>query len=226
MYRLMGTSVITSLVTCYTFLVSERASRRRKASDDTCSSNFAYAIGLIQMQAIFGGSRLVSAHASKASHNIAESVLPFWSRQSSQVSSAFGASGSSVSAACLLARRCYKATTVQHCLNAQQGRSLAQVVFTSSKAGQQRGFAAQAVLRSGHRRFIAVKVSNTHCQIAHKCLCGSTCVSAVPELQHVLKRKQSTLAASLPKAASGVALVGVCTRVYSVQTNVSDCNLA
>ncbi len=61
------------------------------------SPNFACAIGLIQMQAIFLGSRSVYACSSKAVHNIAESVLPFWSRQSVQITSAFGTSGSSVS---------------------------------------------------------------------------------------------------------------------------------
>ncbi len=104
------------------------------------------------MQAIFGGARAASSHSHKAVQNIAESALPLWSRQSilrSQLTSAYSASGSAVGAACLLAKRHCQSGTFNSALNTHQVRHLVQTVLTSNTAGQGRGFAAQAIVRSG-----------------------------------------------------------------------------
>ncbi|KAA6429600.1 MAG: cytochrome c oxidase assembly COX15-like, partial [Trebouxia sp. A1-2] len=131
--------------------------------------------GCSQMQAIFGGARAAFSHSQKAVQSVAESALPLWSRQSTQLTSAYSASGSAVGAACLLAKRHCHSGTFNIALNTHQVRHLVQTVLTSNTAGQGRGFAAQAIIRS------------------------------VPRLQHVIKRKQSTLAATLPGAHSAVA---------------------
>ena len=104
--------------------------------------------GCTQMQAIFGGARAASSHSQKAVQNIAESALPLWSRQSSQLTSACSASGS---AACLLAKRHCQSGTFDTALNTHQVRHLVQAVLTSNTAGQGRGFAAQAIVRAGRQ---------------------------------------------------------------------------
>ena len=101
------------------------------------------------MQAIFGGARTASSHSHKAVQSIAESALPLWSRKSSQLTSAYSASGSAVGAACLLAKRHCQSGTFNTALNTHQARHLVQTVLTSGTPGQGRGFAAQAIVRSG-----------------------------------------------------------------------------
>lgn len=106
------------------------------------------------MQAIFGGARAAFSHSQKAVQSVAESALPLWSRQSTQLTSAYSASGSAVGAACLLAKRHCHSGTFNIALNTHQVRHLVQTVLTSNTAGQGRGFAAQAIIRSGPQCYV------------------------------------------------------------------------
>lgn len=133
--------------------------------------------GSTQMQTLFGGTRLASALTHKAAQSVADSALPLWCRQSSQLTSAFRAAGSSASAACLHAQRCLQCSTTHSALHAQHGRSLAHAVLNSSKGGQGRGFAAQAVAKSGSQRFMISLFNGSRCLRANQRLlraCSTT----------------------------------------------------
>lgn len=115
------------------------------------------------MQTIFSGTRLASALTHKAAHSVADSALPLWCRQSTQLTSAFRAAGSSASAACLHAQRCLQCSTTHSALHAQHGRTLAQAVLNSNKGGQGRGFAAQAVAKAGSQRTVISIFKRSQC---------------------------------------------------------------
>lgn len=120
-------------------------------------------------------SRLLSGNLLKAAQQLAGIVSPHVSRQSIHSTSSSSLSVSRLSAACQLARRCCQAEPVLVNLDVQQLRRVACSSYRQAQSSQGRGFAAQAFSKSG-------SIS-----------------------QHVVTRKQSTLAASMPGAASKLA---------------------
>lgn len=161
------------------------------------------------MQTLFGRSRLISGHANTAAHSITQAALPLLFRQSSQVASAIGASGTSTTAACLLARRLCQSVAARYGSDAQHVQTLAQTVLNSSRADQVRGFAVQAIAKSSSQgTWLSCFISNGLVLI-FAVPCNTVCTYAASKLQLVTKRQQSTLTASLPGAASTLASVSL-----------------
>lgn len=95
------------------------------------------------------GSRLISGHLLKAAEQFAGVVLPHVLRQSKLSTSSSSFSGSTLNAACKLARRCCQAEPVLAKLDVQQLRRAACSSHKQAQSSQGRGFAAQAFSKSG-----------------------------------------------------------------------------
>lgn len=155
-------------------------------------------------------SRLLSGNLLKAAQQLAGIVSPHVSRQSIHSTSSSSLSVSRLSAACQLARRCCQAEPVLVNLDVQQLRRVACSSYRQAQSSQGRGFAAQAFSKSG-----AVRSKDLIDQCCHVCgvapdgstwaLSWRACSGSIS--QHVVTRKQSTLAASMPGAASKLAPV-------------------
>lgn len=101
------------------------------------------------MQVAFAGSRLLSGHLGKVVQHLAGIVSPHVSRQSTQLKAGSSFSVSTLSAACQLARRCHQSKPVAHKFDAEQLRRFSQSVLKQAQTCPGRGFAAQALSKSG-----------------------------------------------------------------------------
>lgn len=101
------------------------------------------------MQAPSAGSRLLFSHLGKVAQQLAGISLPHVSRQSTHLTAGSHFSVSTLSAARQLARRCHQADPVVLKLDVEKLRISSLSVLKQAQTGQGRGFAAQALNKSG-----------------------------------------------------------------------------
>lgn len=102
-----------------------------------------------QMQITSAGSRLLSSHLGKVAQHLVGIASPHVSRQSSQLTAGSSFSVSTLSAACQLARRCCQSEPAALKFDVEQLRRFSQSVLEQPRTSPGRGFAAQALSKSG-----------------------------------------------------------------------------